>query len=194
MATQATNEIWDNVSVNLPANHRPDPGLLRLNKSTGAAIGFHLISGAPGYDDALTAVTADNDGNYVAGGYFYYSLFTAENDNVPMLNKVIGGSGGTDFFITKLAASPCGTPASTVAVHHNDVKVYPNPVADSITIQSEAVLSGYEVLNMLGQVLLQGNFYDSGNTIAMRGLSAGTYIIVIKTVDNAIITHKVIKE
>ena len=86
VATQATNEIWGNVSVNLPTNHRSDPGLLRLNKTTGTAIGFHLINGAPGYDDALTAITTDNDGNYVAGGYFYYQLFTNENDNVPTLN------------------------------------------------------------------------------------------------------------
>lgn len=194
VATQATNEIWDSVSVNLPTNHRPDPGLLRLNKNTGTAIGFHLINGAPGYDDALTAVTADNDGNYVAGGYFYYSLFTGENDNVPTLNKVLNNSNGTDFFITKLAASPCGTPASTEVVHRNDVKVYPNPAADIINIQTEAVLSSYQVLNMMGQVLLQGNFYQSGNTIAIKGISAGTYVVVIKTADNAIITQKVIKE
>ncbi|KGO93197.1 T9SS type A sorting domain-containing protein [Flavobacterium subsaxonicum] len=194
VATQATNEMWGNVSVNLPANHRPDPGLLRLNKSTGAAIDFHLIPGIAGYDDALTAITADNDGNYIAGGYFYFDLFTDEDDNVPTLTKVLGVNNGTDFFITKLASGPCGIPAATKDISYNEVKVYPNPTSDIVNIQSEAALSSYEVINMLGQVLLQGSFYGSQNTISIQGFNAGTYIINIKTADNAIITHKIIKE
>ncbi|WP_116787671.1 T9SS type A sorting domain-containing protein [Flavobacterium psychrotrophum] len=194
VATQATNEIWGNVSVNLPANHMSDPGLLRLNKTTGTAIGFHLINGAFGYNDALTAVTTDNDGNYVAGGYFYYQLFTNGDDNIPTLNKVLGDVSGTDFFITKLAAGPCGIPAAIEHVAYNEARVYPNPTSGVINVQSETALHSYQVLNMLGQVLLQGNLYGTQNAISVENFSAGTYIINIKTNDKVVITRKIIKE
>src|SRR5690606_36227324 len=65
LATQGRSTIWDNFSIDRPNGHANDPTLVRFNKQTGEVIGLHDIYGSAGTNHFLTAVTADNDGNYV---------------------------------------------------------------------------------------------------------------------------------
>ena len=193
VATQVCNEIWGDFSVNRPTNHRSDPAILRLNKATGTPIALHDIMGIANYDDALTAITVDNDGNYVAGGYFHYNLFTAVSDNVPTLNKVFDQPLYTDFFITKLAASPCGELASEDFTN-GALNLYPNPSANLVYVQSKELLTNYQILNMLGQVVLTGSFLTGENAISIAGLVTGTYIINFKTIDGTSFRRKILKK
>ena len=86
LAEQANSTIWDNFSINRPSGHDNDPTLIRFNKQTGEVIGLHDIHGSAGRH-YLTAVTADQDGNYVVGGAMRYSLFT-DNPNVDIQIKI----------------------------------------------------------------------------------------------------------
>ena len=194
VATQVDNEMWGTVSINRPANHRSDPGLLRLNRNTGAAIALHDIMAIEGYDDSFTAIAADNDGNYIAGGYFYYNLFTAQDDNVSTVNKVMGQADGTDFFIVKLASGPCGETSGTKDFNHSVLELYPNPTSDIVNIVTDESLRSYEVVSMLGQVLLKGDFENPQKIVSIQSLSAGTYMLNLKTADNKIITQKIIRQ
>lgn len=195
IATQVSNEIWDDVSIDRPTNHLTDPGLLRLNKETGEAIALHDIMTIAGTRDGMTAVAVDNDGNYITGGYFYKDLFTLEDDNVPTVTKVGNYQSYTDFFVAKLAASECGSGTSGIEEHgYNDIKIYPNPSNGVINIQSDQELKSYGVMNVLGQVLFKGDFTSGQNSISIESLSAGTYILNLTTTDGRRMSNKIVKE
>lgn len=193
VATQVSNEIWGSIAINRPVNHKSDPGILRLDKATGTPIAVNDIMGYPNYDDAFTSVTVDNGGNYVAGGYFHYTIFTAPDDNIPTLTKVLGQDIFTDFFITKLGANPCGELGKEDLVK-NEIRVYPNPTNDIVNIQTDEQLVGYQVSNMIGQVVLKGNLLDKENSVDISSLKSGTYIIKFDTIEGTVISQKIIKK
>jgi len=193
LATQVSNEIWGSFQVNRPPNNKSDPAILRLDKSTGAPIGLHEVMGAPNHDDAFTAIAVDNDGNYVTGGYFHYSLFTATNDNVPTINKVSNEILYTDFFISKLADSPCSN-LTADEFSESQVTVFPNPSTDVVYVKSDEQLTDYRIVNMLGQVVLKGKLRAGENVISITDISKGTYIIHFKTLNGTIINRKIIKQ
>src|SRR5690606_23046063 len=108
LATHGSSTIWGNFSMNRPSGHQHDPYLVRFNKQTGEVIGLHDIYGSGGYH-GLTAVTTDQDGNYVVGGAMRYSLFTDNPNGIPTLYNTGSGGSYTDFFMARLAATECGT-------------------------------------------------------------------------------------
>ncbi|PZR10335.1 MAG: hypothetical protein DI539_21325 [Flavobacterium psychrophilum] len=192
VATQVSNEIWGNISINRPANHRSDAAILRLNKNTGVPIAVHDIMAMAGYDDAFTAITADNDGNYIAGGYFYTDLFSGEEDGIPTLNKVLNQTFYTDFFVTKLASGPCGV-TGTDDLALDTVTIFPNPSEGMITIVSNESLDSYEVYNMLGQIVQKGTLTGEERTISIQNLPQGTYIANFVSDNGKVLTKKIIK-
>ena len=194
---QSSSEIWGELSLGIGFGYKPDPSILHLNKETGEPVAFESIAVSATSGEAITAIAVDNDNNFVVGGYFYSQLFGAEDDNVPTLTKVDGNPNYTDFFIAKFANAVCGSGGGTVGI--DEVKehmfsVYPNPASGMVNIQTQEELSSYEVVNMLGQVLLKGSFAQEQNQIAIESLSAGTYIINVKTMGNTSISRKIIKQ
>ncbi|BAP31384.1 uncharacterized protein CHSO_2347 [Chryseobacterium sp. StRB126] len=71
-----------------------------------------------------------------------------------------------------------------------EVKIYPNPTSGNITIRIKEGLEKYEIYNISGRKLLEGN----SDTINMNSFIPGTYLIKIQTKDKRIITEKVIKK
>jgi hypothetical protein len=194
VATQIGNEIWGGFTFNRPVNHRSDPAIMMLDKATGIPLAVHDVMGISGYDDAFTAVALYNDGNYVTGGYFRYNLFTAANDNIPTLNKVQNEGSNTDFFIAKLANSLCGNGLGTAGFDKQPLRLYPNPTSGILNIATDEVLGGYEITGVLGQLLQKGTFNAGQQQISVGSLSAGLYIVNLKTADNRIISQKIVKE
>lgn len=187
-ATMGSNTIWDGFSINRPQGHESDPMLMRFNKQTGAVIGMHDIQGSAGKNHLLTAVAVDNDGNYVVGGGYQGSLFTSGGTVSPL-----GSIGYYDFFVAKLGASTCGTAVSTDKFNNIKVKVYPNPTTDIVNIETQETLQNYEVYNVLGQQIQQGNF-NSNNQINLHGATTGTYFIKVTTTQGSTATVKVLKK
>src|SRR5690606_28191649 len=74
---QGLNEFWDNIEIQspLPNNYQPDPTLIRFDKQSGNVIDVHDIEGEPLSTKRMTAVAADNDGNYITAGTFNANLF-----------------------------------------------------------------------------------------------------------------------
>ncbi len=187
-ATMGSHTIWDGFSINRPQGHQSDPLLMRFNKQTGAVIGMHDIQGSTGNNHMLTAVAVDNDGNYVVGGCYQGNLFTG-GGSVGLL----GAIGKYDFFVAKLGASTCGTSVSTDKFNKLNVNVYPNPTNDIVNIETQETLQNYEVYNVLGQQIQQGNF-NSNNQINLHGATTGTYFIKVTTTQGSVATVKVVKK
>lgn len=180
--------IWDNFVQNPAQFTQISPALMRFNTQTGNTLGMHIIESPKDYTGFTTAVTVDNDGNYITGGAFHAVLFT-NNVNV---NQLVS-SGGADFFVAKLAASTCGTAVSTDKFNKLNVNVYPNPTHDIVNIETQETLHNYEVYNVLGQQIQKGMF-NGNNQINLHGATAGTYFIKVTTIQGSTATVKVIKK
>lgn len=71
-----------------------------------------------------------------------------------------------------------------------NVKIYPNPTTNSVTIKMKEGLEKYEIYNLSGQKLQEGNSL----TVSMDSFVPGTYLIKIKTKNQKLITEKIIKK
>jgi len=188
------NESWNGFELNRPNNHRNDPIVVKFDKQTGVVTGMHQITGSPGYNDSVTAIKMDNDGNYVVGGFVRYQLFTDENDGIPTITSSSNMDGFADFFVAKLGATECGVPVASVKSFDEDqLKVYPNPASGTITIESSFALESYQVVNVMGQVLMRGSI-DSQATINLGALANGTYIVKVTDSKGNSVSKKIIKQ
>ncbi|WP_083190073.1 T9SS type A sorting domain-containing protein [Chryseobacterium artocarpi] len=70
------------------------------------------------------------------------------------------------------------------------VKVYPNPTTGAVTIKMKEGLEKYEIYNISGQKLSEGN----SEIVNMNNFVPGTYLIKILTKDKKLTTEKVIKK
>src|SRR5690554_2798148 len=187
-ATMGAHTIWDGFSINRPPNHKIDPLLVRFNKQTGAVIGMHDIQGSAGQDHMITAVTVDNDGNYVVGGSYYGNLFTDRG-----VTNQLGYIGKYDFFAAKLAASVCGTAVSTEEFNRLQLNVYPNPTTDIVNIETDEQLSNYIIYDVSGRQI-QSNLFAGSNQINLQNVTTGVYFIKVTTVQGSSATVRVVKQ
>lgn len=110
-----------------------------------------------------------------------------DTNNIPFSAFTNRDSNGVLTTIVK-KFNPTASVATSV---FNKVEMYPNPTSGLLYIETSQELQSYEVYNLIGQQLLKGNFTD---TIDMKDLSKGTYIIRLTTLNGAVFTEKVIKE
>ncbi|MBD8083623.1 T9SS type A sorting domain-containing protein [Chryseobacterium caseinilyticum] len=191
-AKGSRSDIWGSYAMNRPAGDLADPMLIRLNKDSGAVIGASEIQSNFGYQDEFTAVSVDNDGNYVLGGFYHNQLFTDPSDNInTILNPFTTGK--SQFFIAKLAKSVCSNLSVEETAVDAGLQFYPNPVQDLLTIKSKNKLESYEVYSSAGQTVLRGSLGNNNAQINMSALTAGVYYVKVKT-EKAVVTEKVVKK
>lgn len=78
-----------------------------------------------------------------------------------------------------------GPVSSTKNIYSESMKIHPNPVHDIVTLDiQEPILEQY-LLNAIGQ---RTNLSQTGNQIDVSHLSAGNYILVSSTKDNAFVS------
>jgi len=75
---------------------------------------------------------------------------------------------------------------------YKQIKVYPNPVTDLLTISNTEMMSGITIADMLGRILLKTRLNDTEMKIDMSKYPTGTYLVQV-SVDSAIKTFKIIK-
>jgi hypothetical protein len=71
------------------------------------------------------------------------------------------------------------------------IKLYPNPVKDSFTIEGEIAIEKLTIYNLLGQKIK--DFSSNGTSYEVNDLSSGTYIIEVIT-DKGKATTRIVKE
>lgn len=72
-------------------------------------------------------------------------------------------------------------------------KAYPNPVKDILNLSYTSEMSKVQVINMLGQVVIDRNINTTEGQINMSGLNSGAYVVNV-TVGDIVKTIKVIKQ
>ena len=89
------------------------------------------------------------------GGVNYYRLRQVDRDSKEKVSNIV----------------------SAISQNSTKLRTYPNPVSTILTIDTEAT-GNFQILNLLGQVLMNGTF---SNRIDVSGLSEGAYILKIGT-------------
>ncbi|MGK4567115.1 T9SS type A sorting domain-containing protein [Flavobacterium sp. 3HN19-14] len=160
-------------------NHVASPtGSTSQQFCSGETVGMLVIA-----ETDITWYDAATGGNEVAentllvAGTTYYASLTS-------------GDCGSD---TRLAVTvTLGTCLGTEDIVRNEIKLYPNPVRDILTIEYTANISRVEVVNMLGQVVYNKLINAGATKVDMSNLAEGTYIVRV-TADDLFKTYKVIK-
>jgi len=72
-----------------------------------------------------------------------------------------------------------------------ELKIYPNPVTNTLYINSTVILTSYRITDLLGKVISKGEVI--GNSIETENLTFGVYILECYTNDYDVIRAKFIK-
>lgn len=75
----------------------------------------------------------------------------------------------------------------------NQIKIYPNPVTEMLTISNTEIISSVEIIDMLGRTLFHKDTNGLETQIDMSYLPTATYLVQVK-VGDAIKTVKIIKK
>jgi parallel beta-helix repeat protein len=135
-------------------------------------------------DDEGNGITSDNQGSvYFTGDYsspsvYFDTIFLHDNGN-------------SNIFIGKL--SEATAEVNELNYPENEVvSVYPNPSKYTLTIEVTGKAC-IEILNVKGQIIKTFNYYKGENSIDIKDLPGGVYIIKVKT-DKGVMIKKFIKE
>lgn len=85
------------------------------------------------------------------------------------------------------------SPLSTAKFDTSSIKMYPNPVKNSLTIEANSAIQRVAVYTILGQEVMSENPKSNAATLQTSALQKGVYLV--KTdIDGNISTNKIIKE
>lgn len=87
----------------------------------------------------------------------------------------------------------CGESLSTISFDDNSFKFYPNPVKDVLNISYETSIEKVSIVNLLGQELMTKSINANSSQLDLSTLSAGNYLVKVKTEDNLEKTIKIVK-
>jgi FOG: PKD repeat len=128
-------------------------------------------------DDTGTSTIEDPDHSYTEDGD-YVVCVTVTND-----------CGSQQYCRQVTAAGTAGTSDRAL----EQLKAYPNPVNNLLTISSNSILS-YVLYSVPGAKIQDGSLFTGQQQIDMRSLPSGFYILTLKNGQGEQKTIKVVKE
>lgn len=126
-------------------------------------------------DDSATDLLTTSDGGYLLAG------FVSSTDQ-----QVVGNHGNNDFFVVKLMPDALANVAFEVA----PALVYPNPVTDLLSVQSDAGCNKISVYDLQGRKVAEA----PAATISLKTLASGTYVVVASRDGKQLASKKIIKK
>ena len=96
--------------------------------------------------------------------------------------------------VNKVSTSAKGSlTVNEVSIKADQLKVYPNPVQDILTISYDQKILSVAVYNASGQLVLTKEINDTKGTMDVSKLLSGVYLVKIHAVNDFVKTVKVIK-
>ncbi len=144
----------------------------------------------------IIALSTDNNmGTVIGGGMYSYGSYAQlqaqPNEGYHFVCWNDHDSSSTRFVLVEDDAVYVATFAASVSVAEHttkNVSLYPNPTTDMVYVISDAVAK-LEVLDLTGRVLLSN---EGQNSVSMRGLPSGVYLVRIHVAD-AVVCRRVVK-
>ncbi len=164
------------VAVTIGSTPAPT-GTATQDFTTGQTLADFVVNGVNliWYSDATGSTVLPSTTVLVSGTTYYAS-------------QTVNGCEST----TRLAVT-AGTDLRTPTFELNNLRYYPNPVQDILTVDYSDIIQGVQLYNMLGQQVYNRNTNASKVTIDMASMATGTYIMQV-TVNGITKNVKVIKK
>ncbi|WP_412476673.1 T9SS type A sorting domain-containing protein [Flavobacterium sp. TBRC 19031] len=159
----------------------PPTGSATQSFCSGETVGLLQISSGTNvvwYDAAIGGNIVTNNTVLINGATYYASQNPSGCESQDRLAVTVVS--GTCLGIKEVAFS--------------DLKVYPNPVVDFLTISHTEELSKVTVVNLLGQIIYNQLLQTDEVKIDMSGWATATYIVKVYDAENRMISIKVIKK
>ena len=88
------------------------------------------------------------------------------------------------------------TKVNDIQISGVEIKVYPNPTSDFITVHFSKIVekSTYLLFNLSGKLILQKNIESTDAKIDMTSFAEGTYILKLNSGQQPLQTFKIIKQ
>jgi|GEM_PF-1202074 len=133
-----------------------------------------------------------------AGKYFYCVAAVKPGDSCKPTGLTTKGVFPVDFKGANYSVSNIDAFGLNGIENYNEsmnLKIYPNPTTDRFTISFDHSNSAYylEILNTVGQVILNKKLTNNIEQIDLTGRSAGIYFVKIQSANNTIV-KKIIKQ
>lgn len=157
--------------------------------SSGNSVWSHYFSGTA--QDHGSSITVDKFNNIYSIGYFDALV---DFDPGPGVATPTISTSGTNTFFLKLSQNIVGLKENKFETIFN---FFPNPTNSIINIESKALNSmnaKIQILNSLGQIVLEENTIADNTPINIQHFSKGIYLLKIISDDKIISTQKIIKE
>ena len=141
----------------------------------------------------LTAQNGGTDDNInLTGQGRYVRIYVTTKSNtrgVYLINfEVYGNTSLKSAHITGQS------PLSTVNVKNVDVKVFPNPVLNNLTIENAGNIERIEICSLTGQVIIKSIHSGNKANVDLSGLSSGLYVLKVYQQNKVTNTFKIIKK
>jgi len=114
--------------------------------------------------------------------------------NIELGFNIFGGEDGASVLIDNIVTTITGTSLGIDDVTFLDdknIRLFPNPVSDILTIDSASNIASIKAINLLGHVLVIQN--GVSNKLNVSTLPSGAYILKIVNENGAVSTKKFIK-
>jgi hypothetical protein len=179
------NDLMPSISYNSPSNFTVGTAIASLNPTStgGTAISYTVSPSLPMGLNMNTATGVISGTPNVASVAATY-MVTAAN-----------GGGTSTYGVVISVSQSLSTEDSTFS----EVRIFPNPVKDILTIEGENNIERVEVVNLLGQLVYSEEFnvpnfniVSKNKFIDLSKLKAGTYVIVFISSDKRS-SYKIIK-
>lgn len=86
-----------------------------------------------------------------------------------------------------------GTPTALKNTTINNIKLFPNPANEKLTIQAGVEIKGVTISNLVGQTIKRLDVNGLEKSIEVSDLTAGQYIVTLQMKNGSISNHKFIK-
>jgi len=93
----------------------------------------------------------------------------------------------------KKVPKPVGIPETVSYIESIPSGVFPNPADDMLTIKNNGdIKSSYQLMNMMGQILVENKFEESSHTISTENIAEGVYFLILRSGNSPAQTRKII--
>lgn len=125
----------------------------------------------------------------------FSAIDVTKNYNVIAIINEFGtvGDGSANFTYYYDNIRQSITPLSTAKFEKSTVKMYPNPVQNTLTIEANSEIQRVSVYNVLGQEVLSRSPKSNATTLQTNDLQKGVYMVTTE-IDGNISSSKIVKE
>lgn len=178
-----------------------DIGIIASQYTGSGNIRNNCIEDSKQYGFQSSSMDIDVSGNYwgttdsliIAASIqdFYHNFSLGKVAFWPVLQSADSGCADT------VNVPGYGNPTSVVNVNKTaDLKIYPNPVTGSVTLQAlnSGKMNSVIVYNLVGTEVLKASVNGSTIVIDMSSLTSGMYLYKVQMNDNTTVSGKLMKE